>query len=133
MKLIVATIRPEKLEAVQEALDEPGVSLLAVSQAVDPREPCQRAFYRGLEVRHPRARLRIEVVVMNEALVEWAISAIARSGSSCDRERRGDGDILVMPLNEHVRISDRAWDEPASDDVESAGALPPLALGRLRP
>lgn len=32
MKLIVAFIRPEKREAVQQALDEPGVGLVAVSQ-----------------------------------------------------------------------------------------------------
>ncbi|HUL79436.1 MAG TPA: P-II family nitrogen regulator [Vicinamibacteria bacterium] len=133
MKLIVAMIRPDKLEAVQEALDEPGVGLLAVSQAVDPREPCPRSFYRGLQVRLPRVRLRIEVVVVNEALVEWAKGAIARAGSSNDQDRLGAGDILVMPLDEHVRISRPAWDEAAPDDMEHGGALPPLELGRLRP
>ena len=132
MKLIVAVIRPEKLEAVQQALEEPGVGLVAVSQAVDPREPCPRSFYRGLPVRLPRPRLRIEVVVVNEALVGWTKGAIARAAASDERARLGDGDILVMPLDDHVRISKEACDEPEADDVE-AGALPPLELGRLRP
>lgn len=131
MKLIVAVIRPEKLEAVQEALDEPGVGLVAVSQAVDPREPCPRSYYRGLPIRVPRPRLRIEIVVVNEALLGWAKGAIARASTSNERDRVGDGDILVMPLDDHVRISRQARDEPVADGVEAAA--PPLQLGRLRP
>jgi nitrogen regulatory protein P-II 1 len=132
MKLIVAVIRPERLEAVQEALDEPGVGLVAVSQAVDPREPCPQSYYRGLPMRLPRPRLRIEVVVVNEALLGWAKGAIARASTSNERDSNGDGDILVMPLDEHVRISGQASYEPLADDVHAA-ALPPLQLGRLRP
>jgi nitrogen regulatory protein PII len=132
MKLIVGFIRPEKLEAVQQALDEPGVGLVAVSQALDTREPCATSFYRGLPVRIPRARLRIEVVVVNEVLLGWATRAIARAGSSSESDRLGDGDILVMPLDDHVRISMQARDEETVDDVE-ADELPPLVLGRMRP
>jgi nitrogen regulatory protein PII len=132
MKLIVGFIRPEKLEAVQQALDEPGVGLVAVSHALDTREPCATSFYRGLPVRLPRARLRIEVVVVNEVLLGWATRAIARAGSSGERDRLGDGDILVMPLDDHVRISRQARDEETVDDVE-ADELPPLVLGRMRP
>jgi nitrogen regulatory protein PII len=133
MKLLVAMIRPEMLEAVQEALDEPGVCLLAVSRAADPREPCARERYRGLEVRLPWPRLRIEVVVVNEALVDWAVNTIARAASSPDAARQGNGDILVMPVDDHVRISARPRKEPASDDVAPARTSPPFDLRRLRP
>jgi len=132
MKLIIAMIRPEKLAAVQDALDEPGAYLVAVSEAVDLREPCSRGTYRGLPVRLPRPRLRLEVVVVNEAVLEWTVNAIARAGSTSDRERLGDGDILVMPLGEHVRISAKPLEEQPSDDAEYAGTLPPLHLGRYR-
>jgi hypothetical protein len=70
--------------------------------------------------------------VVNEALLGWAKGAIARASSSNERDRLGDGDILVMPLDEHVRISREACDAPVADDVQAA-ALPPLELGRLRP
>jgi nitrogen regulatory protein P-II 1 len=133
MKLLVAMIRPERLEAVQETLHEPGVCLLAVSWAADPREPCARERYRGLEVRLPRPRLRIEVVVVNEALVDWAVGAIARAGSSREPVLQGDGDILVIPVDDHVRISAQPREEPASDDMAPAGTSPPFDLRRLRP
>ena len=133
MKLIVALIRPERLEAVQEALDEPGVGLVGVSQAVDPREPCAQAFYRGLPVRLPRPRLRLEVVVVNEALVEWTKNAIARAGAVAHPDATGHGDLFVLPLDEHVRISRAPEDLPAPDEEEAAEPLPPLDLGRLRP
>ena len=133
MKLIVALIRPERLEAVQQALDEPGVGIVAVSQAVDAREPCAQAFYRGLPVRLPRPRLRLEVVVVNEALVEWAKAAIARAGAVAHPDRTDYGDILVMPLDEHVRVSRAPHGAPAPDEHEPVASEPPLELGRLRP
>ncbi len=110
MKLIVASIRPDRLEAVQASLDEPGVSLLSVIQAIDPRAPGQRESYRGLEVRLPQPRLRVEIVVVNEALVERTVDAVARAAAAGpgSRERTSDGDILVVPLERYQPIHDRA-------------------------
>jgi nitrogen regulatory protein PII len=50
MKLIIAIVRPEKLAAVQAAIDEREASLMAVSQVLaDQREPGCTGIYRGSE------------------------------------------------------------------------------------
>jgi nitrogen regulatory protein PII len=133
MKLIVATIRPEKLESVQSALHEPGVTLVAVSQALDLREPCPRERYRGAEIRVPRVRLRVEVVVVNEALLGWAVRSIARAAATGGGGRIGDGEILVTSLDECVSVADAARGEALDDESDLAEVLPPLYLGRMRP
>ena len=106
MKLIVGIIRPEKLEAIRLALDEPGVPLASISQVIDGNAPRSTTTYRGVGVGVPQPRLRLEVVVVNEALVQWAIEAIARAGSTVDARCRGDGSVFVMPLDECVPIPD---------------------------
>lgn len=130
MKLITALIRPEKLEAIQQALDEPGIQLMAISRAVDPREPCPRERYRGLEIRIPRARLRIEVVVVNEALLDCAIRAIARSGSAGEPRPLGEGDILVTTLEQYVACGSQG--SGTNETEEDGSILPPLHLGSMR-
>ena len=112
---------------MQEALTGPGVCLLSVSQASDVREPGPRARYRGLEVRVARPRLRLEVVVINEALVQWAVGNMARAAATNDAQRLGDGDILIIPLDEHVRIAAVSQEE-RPDDKAYAGSLPPINL-----
>ena len=80
MKLIVAVIRPEKLEAVQRALNERDVYLMTVSDV----RGCgrQRGFteqYRGTEFRvNLLPKLKLEIAV-NDAFVEAAIEAIVHS------------------------------------------------------
>jgi len=65
MKLIVAIIRPEELDEIRVALDEPGVSLACISHAhvIDGHAPSSAAIYRGVTVQVPHPRLRLEVVV----------------------------------------------------------------------
>jgi nitrogen regulatory protein PII len=129
VKLVVAFVRPEKLEGVQEALTEPGVCLLSVSQANEVREPSPRALYRGLEVRTARPRLRLEVVVVNETLVSWVVDAIARVAATNEGRGLSDGDILILPLDECVRIA-AARQEEGADAGACTGSLPPLSLDR---
>jgi len=102
MKLIIAIIRPEKLEAVQAALNNKEVYLMTVSDV----RGCgrQRGFtesYRGSEVLiRLLSKVKLEIAV-NEAFVEPTIDAIqnaARSGNI------GDGKIFVLSLDECVRI-----------------------------
>src|SRR5438132_14373619 len=104
MKMIVAIIRPDKLEAVQAALNERDVYLMTVSDV----RGCgrQRGFtevYRGseFEVRLlPKVKLEIAV---NEAFVEATIEAIVHAARS-DTGQIGDGKIFVLPLEDCVRI-----------------------------
>src|SRR5215203_566387 len=104
MKLIVAIIRPEKLEAVQAALNEKDVFLMTVSDV----RGCgrQRGFtetYRGSEVLiRLISKVKIEIAV-NEDYVKPAIEAILSAARS-EPGKIGDGKIFVLPMEGVYRI-----------------------------
>jgi nitrogen regulatory protein P-II 2 len=105
MKMIIAIIRPDRLEAVQDALNEKEVYLMTVSDV----RGCgrQRGFteqYRGNQVvirLLPKVRLDIAV---NDAFVEPTVEAIMEAAYS---GKVGDGKIFVLPLEECYRIRTR--------------------------
>jgi nitrogen regulatory protein P-II 1 len=105
MKLIVAVIRPERLEAVQHALANSDVYLMTVTDV----RGCgrQRGFtevYRGTEIRVkllPKVKLEIAV---NDAFVESAVEAIVHAARSPETGQIGDGKIFVLPMDDCVRI-----------------------------
>jgi nitrogen regulatory protein P-II 1 len=130
MKLIIAIVRPERLEAVQAALGEPGVSLLSVSKAADVKEPTPRELWRGLEVRVPRPRLRLEVAVVNETLLSSTVRAISHAAVGNGRGRAGDGEIFVTPMDDYFRIPVAEVESAAADD-EGDHAIPPINLDRV--
>ncbi len=105
MKLIVAIIRPEKLEAVQVALNEHDVYLMTVSDV----RGCgrQRGFtelYRGSEFDvRLLPKLKLEIAV-NEAFVEAAVEAIVHAARTPETGQIGDGKIFVLPLDDCIRI-----------------------------
>jgi nitrogen regulatory protein P-II 1 len=102
MKMIIAVIRPEKLEAVQDALSEVEVYLMTVSDV----RGCgrQRGFtenYRGNKVViRLLSKVKLEIAV-NEDFVEPAVEAIKRAAHS---GQIGDGKIFVLPLDDAIRI-----------------------------
>jgi nitrogen regulatory protein P-II 2 len=105
MKMIVAIIRPEKLEAVQHALNERDVYLMTVTDV----RGCgrQRGFtevYRGTEfVVRLLPKLKLEIAI-NDAFVEATIEAIVHASRSGDTGQIGDGKIFVLPIDDAVRI-----------------------------
>ena len=105
MKLITAIIRPEKLEAVQDALSERDVYLMTVTDV----RGCgrQRGFtevYRGTELQiRLLPKLKLEIAV-NDAFVEATIEAIVHSARTGETGQLGDGKIFVQPLEDCVRI-----------------------------
>lgn len=109
MKLIVAIIRPEKLEAVQNALNERDVYLMTVSDI----RGCgrQRGFtevYRGTEFQvRLLPKLKLEIAV-NDAFVEATVEAIVHSARTGDTGQIGDGKIFVLPLDDAVHSHGRA-------------------------
>jgi nitrogen regulatory protein P-II 1 len=105
MKLIVAVIRPEKLEAVKDALAEVQVFRLTVSDVQGfGRQKGQTEIYRGQEYTVNLVRkVRVEVAV-NEDFVEPTIGAIMRAARTGEEGKVGDGKIFVMPLLDVVRI-----------------------------
>ena len=105
MKMIVAIIRPEKLEAVQRALNERDVYLMTVTDV----RGCgrQRGFtevYRGTEFQvRLLPKLKIEIAV-NDAFVDATIEAIVHAARTGDTGQVGDGKIFVESLDDCVRI-----------------------------
>jgi len=105
MKMIVAIIRPEKLEDVQEALDAQQVHLMT---ATDVRGcGSQRGYsenYRGnMGVIRLLMKVKLEIAV-NEDYVKPTVDAIIKAARSNGKGRIGDGKIFVLPLDEAYRI-----------------------------
>jgi nitrogen regulatory protein P-II 2 len=102
MKLVMAIIKPFKLEDVRQALDEAGIEGLTVSEVKGyGRQKGHTEIYRGAEYDvNFVPKLKIEVAVPSELAnkaVE-AISAAAKTGQI------GDGKIFVTPIDQTVRI-----------------------------
>ena len=114
MKMIVAIIRPEKLEAVQAALAERDVYLMTVSDV----RGCgrQRGFtevYRGTEYQvRLLPKLKLEIGV-NEAFVEATVEAIVHAARTGDTGQIGDGKIFVTPIDHALRIRTGETDSDA--------------------
>ena len=106
MKLIIAIIPPERLEAVQDALqavlDESDHYRLTVETVEG--HGAQRGeveYFRGQPVR-PLLVPKLQVTIgVNDQYVEPAVQAIIRGART---GQVGDGKIFVIPLEECVRI-----------------------------
>jgi nitrogen regulatory protein PII len=99
MKLIIAVIRAEKLLEVDRTIGQPGVVLTCVGPVLDAHDP-QTSLYRRHWSRDPRSRVRLEVVVLNETLVQEILGRIVRAASAHDTWRQGSGHVLVVPLDD---------------------------------
>lgn len=109
MKMIVAIIRPERLDAVEESLravlDEGDNFRLTVDSVEGHgRQTGEVEYFRGHPV-HVRTvgRTRLTICV-NDAYVERAIDAIVAGARTPPDGAVGDGKIFVLPLDETVRI-----------------------------
>jgi nitrogen regulatory protein P-II 2 len=102
MKIVMAIIKPFKLEEVRDALTAVGVHGLTVTEVKGyGRQKGHTEIYRGAEYAVSfLPKLKIEVAVATELLdaVIDAITATARTGQI------GDGKIFVTPLERAVRI-----------------------------
>ena len=111
MKLIIAIIKPFKLDDVREALTPLGVQGLTVSEVKGfGRQKGQTEIYRGAEYHvNFLPKVKIEVVVADE-LAEQAIEAIV---SSAHTGKIGDGKIFVVDVDRAVRIRTGETDSDA--------------------
>jgi nitrogen regulatory protein P-II 2 len=102
MKIVMAVIKPFKLEEVRDALTSIGVHGLTVTEVKGyGRQKGHTEIYRGAEYAVSfLPKLKIEVAVSSELTnqVIEAIAASARTGQI------GDGKIFVMPLERALRI-----------------------------
>ncbi|MGC8469789.1 MAG: P-II family nitrogen regulator [Acetobacteraceae bacterium] len=102
MKLIMAIIKPFKLEEVREALTGLGVQGLTVSEVKGfGRQKGQTEIYRGAEYHVSfLPKVKIEVVVPAD-LADAVIEAITRSSRT---GAIGDGKIFTVDVEHAVRI-----------------------------
>jgi nitrogen regulatory protein P-II 1 len=105
MKLIVAIIRPERLEAVQAALNQREVFLMTVSDVRGcGRQRGYTEVYRGTEMQiRLLPKLKLEIAV-NDVFVEATVEAIVHAARTPETGQIGDGKIFVLPMDDCVRI-----------------------------
>ena len=102
MKLIMAIIKPFKLEEVREALQPLGVEGMTISEVKGfGRQKGQTEIYRGAEYEVnfvPKVKLEIAV---KEDIAEQAVEAIIQTSKT---GKIGDGKVFVYSLESAVRI-----------------------------
>jgi len=102
MKLVIAVIKPFKLDEVRDALTRIGVHGMTVAEVKGyGRQKGHMEIYRGAEYAvNFLPKVRVEVAIATEQLdqVMDALAAAAKTGQI------GDGKIFVMPIEQAVRI-----------------------------
>jgi|SRR5687768_17252298 nitrogen regulatory protein PII len=102
MKLIVAYVKPFKLEEVKDALREVGVTGMSVSEIRGfGRQSGQTEVYRGAEYKVefvPKTRIEL---ALDDADVERVVGTIERAARTGDI---GDGKVIVLPIEQILRI-----------------------------
>lgn len=102
MKLIMAIIKPFKLDAVRVALTELGVEGMTVSEVKGfGRQKGQTEIYRGAEYNIEFVpKVKIEIVADNDR-AERIVEAIRETAMT---EKIGDGKIFVVDVEQAIRI-----------------------------
>lgn len=107
MKLLLAIIRPTKLEAVREALKDVGVERMTVCDAHGfGRQRGQTETYRGVEYNINLLRKVAVEVVVNDDFVDRTIETIERVARTGEEGNIGDGKIFQLPVDEAIRIGE---------------------------
>jgi nitrogen regulatory protein P-II 2 len=111
MKLVVAIIKPFKLEEVRDALAAIGVQGMTVTEVKGfGRQRGHTEIYRGAEyVVNMLPKLRIDVAV-ESSLADKAVAAIAQAAKT---GQIGDGKIFVSSIEHTVRIRTGETDQDA--------------------
>ncbi len=102
MKLIIAIIKPFKLDDVRTALSEIGVQGVTVTEAKGfGRQKGHTELYRGAEyVVDFLPKIKLDIAVPDE-MVDATVEAITRSTNT---GKIGDGKIFVQSLEQAIRI-----------------------------
>jgi len=102
MKIVMAIIKPFKLDEVRDALTRIGVHGMTVSEVKGyGRQKGHMEIYRGAEYAvNFLPKLRLEIAVASEQIDQAveAVTAAAKTGQI------GDGKIFVLPIEHAVRI-----------------------------
>ena len=102
MKLVIAVIKPFKLDDVKDRLKALGVNGLTLTEVQGfGRQRGHTEVYRGAEYEVDFVpKLRIEIVV-DDAQVDEVVNGIVESART---EKIGDGKVWVVPVESLVRV-----------------------------
>lgn len=102
MKMIIAIIRPHRLQDVKEALADVGVVGMTVTDVRGAgRQKGQVERYRGSEYSIDLlAKIKIEVAVQDDQCEE-VVQAIRQSAYTGEI---GDGKVFILPLEDSIRV-----------------------------
>jgi nitrogen regulatory protein PII len=111
LKLIIAAIKPFKLEEVREALTAIGVRGMMVTEVKGfGAQSGHTEIYRGAEYAvNFVPKVKIEVVVP-DGLAEQAVATIARTART---DKIGDGKVFVLDVESALRVRTGETDEDA--------------------
>src|SRR5947209_14195756 len=121
MKLVVAIVRPEKLNEVLEALYRAEVTGLTISRVRGHGgETEQVETYRGTTVKMELSeKVRLEIGV-SDHFVEPTVKAILGSARTGDV---GDGKIFVLPVEKVYRIRTGEEDQAAVTPIDETAPV----------
>ncbi|MGA3006535.1 MAG: P-II family nitrogen regulator, partial [Opitutaceae bacterium] len=102
MRLIIAIIKPFKLEEVKEALAEIGIEGMTVTEVKGfGRQKGHTEVYRGSEYTVDfLPKVKLEIAVSDEVAAK-TVDTIVKAAKT---GKIGDGKVFVLPLEEVVRI-----------------------------
>jgi len=103
MKLVIAIIKPSRIEEIRQALNELDVHGMTVSEVRGyGRQKGHSEIYRGAEYAvHFVPKLKVEIAVADETRAAAVTAAIKQAANT---DRIGDGKIFVLDLEEVTRI-----------------------------
>jgi len=105
MKLVIAVIQPNRLEAVKSALADAEVFRLTVMDVQGfGRQKGHTEAYRGHEFTVNLVRKVQLMIAVNEEFLEPTIDAIIKGGRTGTAGEIGDGKIFVLPMEDCIRI-----------------------------
>jgi nitrogen regulatory protein P-II 2 len=111
MKLVIAIIKPFKLEEVRDALNAIGVHGMTVTEVKGyGRQKGHTEIYRGAEYAvNFLPKIKIEVAIADD-LEDKAVAAI---GNAAKTGQIGDGKVFILDLDRAVRIRTGETDNDA--------------------
>lgn len=111
MKMVMAIVKPFKLDDVREVLTELGVHGITVTEVMGyGRQKGQAEIYRGAEYTvHFLPKVKLEITVSDD-MIEGVVEAVQKAAATGEI---GDGKIFVYDVAKAVRIRTGEMDDEA--------------------
>jgi nitrogen regulatory protein PII len=114
MKMLLAVIQPNKVQAVQDALHRIGVTRMTVIEAEGyGRQRGHSALYHGVEYRIDLLRKVMLEICVNDDFLDKTIDVITSMARSGSEGTIGDGKVFVLPVDDVMTI-DGQWRGPGA-------------------